>query len=416
MDFKKSEHNLIRCKYFFKWLLFSIAVGVTVGVVGIAFHYVLEFANNFRDQHKWIIYFLPLAGLLIVGIYKLTKKVDDQGTNLILISIRNDEKISLMVTPLIFISTAVTHLFGGSAGREGAALQIGASMSDKLARIMKIDSKDKKIITMCGMAAAFSAVFGTPIAAAVFSMEVISVGVMYYAAIVPCVVASSVAFMLGQLCGVHSLATELLNIPTVNPVDMFRVAVLGILCAVVAFVFCRVLKGTALLYKKHLTNSFIRIVVGGLFIVLLTAIIGSTDYNGAGTGIILKALGGQAEYFSFALKILFTAITLGAGYRGGEIIPTFFIGATFGCVVGGLIGIDPSFAAALGMVGVFCGVTNCPMTSIIISIELFGGQGLVYFALMSAICYMLSGYTGLYSEQKIVYSKFRPKFIDKKLN
>lgn len=416
MNSKKIEHNLIRCKYFLKWLLFSIAVGITVGFVGIAFHFVLEFANDFRNKHQWLILLLPVAGLLIIGLYKLSKKSDDRGTNFILISIRNDGKISLITTPLIFISTAVTHLFGGSAGREGAALQIGASMADKLARTMKIHSKDKKIITMCGMAAAFSAVFGTPVSATIFSMEVISVGVMYYAAIVPCIVASSIAFMLAQAFGVHSLATELLNIPLVNPADTIRVAILGILCAAVAFVFCRALKGTASLYSKYLSNPFVRVAVGGILIVLLTAAVGNTDYNGAGTGVILKALDGQADYYSFLLKILFTAITLGAGYRGGEIIPTFFIGATFGCAIGSIIGLDPSFAAALGMVGVFCGVTNCPMTSMMISIELFGGQGIVYFAIMSALCYMLSGYTGLYSEQKIVYSKFRPKFIDKKLN
>lgn len=387
-----------------------------MGFVGIAFHYSLDLANSFRDEHQWLIYLLPVAGLIIVGFFQLAKMSDSKGTNFILVSIRSDEKIPIVTAPLVFIATVMTHAFGGSAGREGAALQIGASMANKLARVFKIDDGDKKIITMCGMAAAFSAVFGTPVAATIFSMEVISVGIMYYAAIVPCVLASSIAYILAQACGVHSLATELFNVPTVNFLDMIKVAGLGILCACVSFVFCRTLKGTAFLYSKYLKNPYVRVLVGGIFVIALTSIVGNTDYNGAGNAIILKALDGQAVHYSFALKIIFTALTLGSGYRGGEIIPTFFIGATFGCAMGGLIGIDPSFGAALGMIGVFCGVTNCPMTSLMISVELFGGKGIVYFALMSALCYMLSGYTGLYSEQKIVYSKFRPKFIDKKLN
>lgn len=409
------KHNLRRTQNFLKWLVFSIIVGVLVGFIGIAFHYALEWANDLRLKHQWILFLIPLAGVIIVWFYHVAKMADDKGTNFILISIRTDEDITLKTAPLIFISTVLTHLFGGSAGREGAALQLGASVSDKLARALHLNSHDKKIVTMCGMAAAFSAVFGTPVSAAVFSMEVISVGIMYYAAFVPCMIASSVAYVLSKALGVHSLAFDLLGIPTVNIIDLLRVTVLGMLCAGLSWLFCYVLKGTAKLYKRYLPNQYVRVVVGGLLVIGATAAVGSMDYNGAGNAVIFKALGGQVFWGAFLLKILFTALTLGSGYKGGEIVPTFFVGATFGCAIGGLLGLNPSFSAGLGMIGIFCGVTNCPMTSIMISIELFGAKGIVYFALMSALCYMLSGYTGLYSEQKIVYSKFRPIFIDKKV-
>lgn len=411
----KLEHNLKRMRDFFKWLLFSIVVGILVGFIGIAFHFSLEWANNIRLAHPWILLFIPAAGILIVWFYHISKIKNDKGTNFILISIRSDENIALKTAPLVFISTVLTHLVGGSAGREGAALQIGASISDKISRIFRLNNQDKKIITMCGMAAAFSAVFGTPVSAVIFSMEVISVGVMYYAAFVPCMIASSVAYILAYSLGVRSLAYSLLGIPSVNVLDLLRVTGLGMLCAGLSWLFCYILKATAKTYRKVLPNPYWRVVAGGAFLILLTWLVGNMNYNGAGSAMIFQALSGKVPWGAFLLKILFTALTLGAGYKGGEIVPTFFVGATFGCVAGDLLGLNPSFSAGLGMIGVFCGVTNCPMTSILISLELFGTKGLVYFALMSALCYMLSGYTGLYSEQKIIYSKFRPIFIDKKV-
>lgn len=409
------KHNWKRTQNFLKWVVFSVVVGILVGFVGIAFHYALEWANEFRLENRWIIALLPLAGFLIVWFYRVSKMSDDKGTNFILISIRTDEKITLKTAPLIFTSTVLTHLFGGSAGREGAALQLGASIAEKMSRLLRLNNQDKKIVTMCGMAAIFSAVFGTPVSAAVFSMEVISVGIMYYAAFVPCMIASSVAYVLSYALGVRSLAYDLMGIPGVNIINLLRVTVLGMLCAGLSWLFCYILKGSAKLYKKVLPNPYWRAAAGGVLIILSTLAVRSMDYNGAGSEMIFKALGGQVFWGAFILKIFFTALTLGAGYKGGEIVPTFFVGATFGCVAGRLLGLNPSFAAGLGMIGVFCGVTNCPMTSIMISIELFGGKGLIYFALMSALCYMLSGYTGLYSEQKIVYSKFRPIYIDKKI-
>ena len=195
---------------------------------------------------------------------------------------------------------------------------------------------------------------------------------------------------------------------------MLQVLILAALCALVSMLFCLIMHRMPGWYAALLPNPYLRAVMGGVLVILLTYTVGSGDYNGAGTEGIARAMAGEARPEAFLLKMLFTAVTLCAGYKGGEIVPVFFVGATFGNVAGGLLGLDPSLGAGLGMMAVFCGVTNCPLTSLLLGIELFGTGPLLYVALAVAVSYMLSGYYGLYTEQKILYSKFRPEFIDKK--
>lgn len=399
---------------FIKWVLISCIVGTIVGGVGIAFHWLLEVATEVRMEHPTILWFLPVAGLIIVGLYHLFGMTNDRGTNFILVAVRQNEKVSLRTAPLIFISTVITHLFGGSAGREGAALQLGGSISSYLGRLIDLNEKDKRIITMCGMSAGFSALFGTPLTAVIFSMEVITVGIMHYSAIVPGAIAALIAAAIAQAVNFHPVAYSVLGIP--HEIDLkiaLSVGLLGIMCAVVSMLFCIVMDKVTHGYKKYIVNPYVRAFVGGVLVLGLTFWVGSRDYNGAGMDIIQKAIEGEAKPEAFLLKILFTAVTLGAGYKGGEIVPTLFIGATLGCVLGPVFGLSASFAAALGMVSVFCGVTNCAIASIVLAIELFGANGLGYFALCCGTSYMLSGYYGLYSEQKIMYSKVKPEFIDR---
>ena len=322
-----------------------------------------------------------------------------------------------------------THLLGGSSGREGAILQIGGSLSSKIGRWMRLDDKDSRIITMCGMSAAFSALFGTPLTAAMFAMEVTSVGVLYYAAIVPCVLSAIIGLWVAQLCGVPPTAFSLQGVPNLTPVTLLQCIGMGVLFALLSILFCRMMHAAPRLYDKYLPNPVARAAAGGALVIALTFLVwlwnpGTYDYNGAGTAVIHAAIGGEARPEAFLLKMLFTTITLGAGFKGGEIVPVFFTGATFGCTAAPLLGLHSSFGAGLGMVCVFCGVTNCPMTSLLLSLELFAGnslgmftgQSLGLFAVCIAVAYMLSGYYGLYSEQKIVYSKLRPEYIDKKAN
>lgn len=401
---------------FLKWLLYACNIGLIVGAVAVAFHYGIDYAAETRAALPWMIWLLPLCGVAIVLLYRVSGMEKDRGTNLVLVAVREAEPMRLRTAPLIFLATILTHLTGGSAGREGAALQLGGSIGAWLGHKIRLDEKDRRIMVMCGMAAAFSGLFGTPITAAVFAMEVVSVGVMYYAAIVPCIVSALVGVELARFCGLHNEqgyfvgAVSELSIPT-----MLQAALMGALCAVVAIWFCKITHAAPKLYAKVFPDPLVRAAAGGGLVLLLTLLVGNQTYNGAGDGVIRQLLAGETIPEAFLLKMLFTAVTLGAGFRGGEIVPVLFTGAAFGTTVGPLLGLPHGFGGALGMAAVFCGTTNCPMTSLLLAYELFGGEGLPLYALCCGISYMLSGYYGLYSEQKIVYSKFRPEWIDKKV-
>jgi H+/Cl- antiporter ClcA len=400
-------------KTFIKWLICAAIIGTTCGAVGTLFHYSVEYVTDFRSENFWIIGLLPFAGLIIVFIYRISGIKHDKGTNLVISSIRTPEdRIPFKVAPLIFIATVITHLFGGSAGREGAALQIGGGIGAGIGKLFHMDENDKHIIILCGMSAVFAALFGTPITAALFSMEVISIGVLYYSALVPCLLSSTIAYTITERFHVTPTAFVLQQVPDISILTGIRVIILAILCAILSIIFCMVMQASSKFFKHFFKNQYVRIFVGGVILVLLTLAVRTTTYNGAGMDTITKAIHGSANSYDFALKILFTCITISCGFRGGEIVPSFFIGSTFGCFVGKLIGLDPGFGAAIGLVCFFCGVVNCPLTSIVLSIELFGASGVLLFAIGCGVSYMLSGYYSLYSEQKIIYSKLRPHYVN----
>jgi len=404
MDYKTIIYDV---KTFLKWTAIAVLMGTVLGVVGTVFHKAVELATQIRTDNMFIVALLPVGGIIIVLLYHFTKMDDDEGTNTILKSVSTIEIIPpLWQAPLIFVSTIITHLFGGSAGREGAALQLGGSIGNGLGKMLHLGKKESGVVTMCGMSAGFSALFGTPVTAAVFSMEVASIGVMHYAAIVPCMISAVVGTGVARFFGVHAESFDVAVVPRVSVASVLQVILLGALCAVLSILFCTVMHKSHKLYEKYIPNKLLRIAVGGAIVAILTFILGTTDYNGAGMNIIEKAVNGDAFAFAFILKIIFTALTLGAGYKGGEIVPTLFIGATFGAVAAPLLGLPAQFGAAAGMAALFCGVTNCPVSSVIISIELFGTEGLPLYAIAVGVSYMLSGYGGLYSSQKIMYSKF----------
>lgn len=400
---------------FARWCLFAVIIGVVVGAVGAAFEHALEWATETRQEYSWTLYFLPLVGLFIALWYSKMDMPLERGTNFILTSVRQDHPVRLRLAPSIFITSVLTHLCGGSAGREGAALQLGGAISGNIGHLMHLDDKDSRTITMCGMAACFSALFGTPLAASVFAMEVISVGVMYYAALFPSILASVIAHQVALQLGGGTTAFTLSGVPGNTDVLLIvKLVAFGMVCAGLSALVCVIFHKIGHLFKHFLPNQYACIAVGGAVVVLISLLLGTRDYNGAGMQVIEHAIAGHAAYEAFFLKLVLTAITIGVGYKGGEIVPVLFIGATFGAAYGGFFGLAPSFAAGLGMTAVFCGVTNSPLTSILLAYELFGGQSLALFALVIAIAYMLSGYYGLYSEQKIIYSKLQPRYIDRK--
>ena len=400
-------------KTFIKWIICSIIIGTTCGAVGTAFHYSVEYVTKYRDSHSWIIYLLPLAGLVIIFLYRSCGLKHDKGTNLVIGSIRNSEyNVPFRMAPLIFISTAITHLFGGSAGREGAALQIGGSIGASIGKLVKMNDNDKHIMTLCGMSAVFAALFGTPVNAALFSVEVISIGILYYSALVPCILSATIAYAITEKFHITPTYFILNQVPDMSLATGIRVVILAVVVAIVSILFCLSMQATGKAFKKFFKNQYVRIFVGGVLVVLLTILVRSNDYNGAGMNIIEQAIHGEAKPEAFLLKLIFTCITIGCGFRGGEIVPSFFIGATVGCTVGGWIGLDPGFGAAMGLVCLFCGVVNCPLASLVLSIELFGASGILLFAIGASVSYMLSGYYSLYSEQKIIYSKLRPHYVN----
>ncbi len=396
-----------------KWIPLSLLVGCVLGVVGSGFHHAIDHATHLRAEFPWIIWLLPVAGALIALLYKGLGLEKDPGTNIVLRSVYSEDSIPFRLAPAIFIGATLTHLTGGSSGREGAALQLGGSIASWIGRMIKLNRKDMVIITMCGMSATFSALFGTPLTAALFPVEVISVGMMHPSALLPCLLASLVGFgVASSFFHVAPTAFTVAEIPVSDPLTITKTIVLGILCAAVAVLFCTLMHKAGDLYKKYLPNLVLRGAVGGLLVLGMTLLIGTQDYNGAGMHMVEAAIAGSVFGGAFLLKMLFTAVSLGAGFKGGEIVPVFFVGATFGCVAAPLLGLPASFGAAAALVAVFCGVVNCPIASFILSIELFGGQGLALFAVVVAVSHLMSGYIGLYHDQRMPYSKYIPEFIN----
>ncbi len=400
-------------KGFFKWLIISLAMGAAVGLLGVLFYYSSSFADNFHSKHNFTLYLLPVGGVLIVLIYKFIGISHDMGTNLVLLAAGENKVMRIKNAVSIFLASVITHFCGGSSGREGASLQIGASVGSALGRAVRFDEEDKKILTMCGMSAMFSAVFGTPITAAVFAMEVISVGIFRYSAIVPCVISALTADYISDLCKTSHLHMEVAAIEQ-TPLNFLKVILLGLACALLSVAVCMALTGSSALFKK-IKNSYIRAAVGGALIIIMTLLSGTQMYNGTGGEMIMSFFESRPFALAFLVKLLFTMVTLGAGFKGGEILPVFFIGASFGSAVSPLLGMECSMGAAVCMAALFCGVTNCPIASIILCMELFGSEGIAFYVTACAISYMVSGYKGLYSEQVILYSKTHTGYINRKI-
>lgn len=411
-DMKKEAKTILQfAGTFVKWLIIAGVTGGVGGVVGSMFHLSVTWAAELRGIYPWMLWLLPVGGLFIAGIYHMAN-MENENTNAIIDAIHFGDNVPLLLVPCIYLGTVITHLFGGSAGREGAALQIGGSLGCYIGRLFRLDEKDMRLATLCGMSAVFAALFGTPLTATLFALEVISVGVIYYSALVPCIVASLVAYGISIAFGIAPTRFSIVVEP-IHAGMLLKVAVLAIACSVMSIVFCVTMHSTEHFLAKKIPNGYLRIALGGAAVVGLTLLVGTGDYNGAGMEVIQRALErGNASPTAFVWKLVFTAITIGCGFKGGEVVPTFFIGATLGCVLGPLLGIPAGFAAAIGLVCVFCGAVNCPIASIALSVELFGSTELIYFALACGIAYMLSGYSGLYSSQKIMYSKLRAEFIN----
>ena len=394
----------------FQWLGLAVLTGLACGLAGAAFAWCVVQATALRAAHPWLLFCMPLAGLLIVACYRGLHMENDSGTNQIIASVRGQTRPPVRLAPLIFLGSALSHLTCGSAGREGAALQIGGSISAGFGRLLRLKEENINTIIQCGMAGLFSALFGTPLTATVFALEVVDVGHLQYAALFPSLLTALIANAIPRRLGLPGEGYHLQGLPELGPVSLLQCGALAVLAALLSIAFCVLMHETGHLYKKYIPNQYLRALAGAAFVIVLTLVERSGDYNGAGGNLIELAVEGEVHVpWAFLLKMVFTALTLGAGFRGGEIVPSLAIGATFGCVTGPLMGMDPAFGAAIAMIAMFCGVVNCPISSIFLAIELFGGGGLLFFALACALSFLLSGNYSLYSSQNIIFSKLEAR-------
>lgn len=403
--FEKFHHPEYYINTFLKWTFLSLIVGVVGGLLGAGFHHVLHFVTHLRSENNWLIFLLPVGGILTVAIYGWLGVRRNRGTNEVIEAIIKKQPVSPMVAPAVFLASALTHLCGGSAGREGAALQIGGSVASGLGKLLGLKDHNRTILITAGMSAVFAGLFGTPLTATVFCMEFVSVGKLFTPELLPSYLSAFIASRVSLVLGVHA-ETYILNAAVALDFgNVLGTVILAVLVSCLGVAMCYVFHKAEHLAAHHLPNIWVRIALGGALIAVLTVLTGDQRFNGAGMEMAMEALGGHADWYSFLVKMLFTAVTLAAGFKGGEIVPTFCIGATFGCVAGAALGLEPGIAAALGLIGLFCCATNSPLASIMLSVEMFGGTNLYLFALVCVICFVLSGTGGLYASQIIKYEK-----------
>ena len=411
-EFQRAAKAAIRVAL--QWFFLAIPTGLICGLVGTLFHLSVERVTELRANQPWLLFLLPAAGLLITALYKATK-CEGVGTNNVIRAVQSGEPVSILLVPAIFLGTVLTHLCGGSAGREGAALQMGGSIGWNVGTLLQLKDHARRTATISGMAAFFSALFGTPLTAALFAMMVEDVGLTFTSAFVPAFTSALIAYGCSLAFGIgptHFAITA----PELTVWNAFLVILLGFACAAVSRLFCGLLHFMEHKVPQLLPNPWLRVFVGGVAVIAFSYLFGVGRYNGAGMGVITAAVEqGEALPWDFLCKIFLTALTLSCGFKGGEVVPSFFVGATFGCVFGPLLGLPAGFAAAVGLVSIFCGATNALIPSILLGFELFSGAGLELIALGCGICYMLSGHHGLYSSQTFVTNKLRPEYMSHKL-
>jgi H+/Cl- antiporter ClcA len=413
------REHLELSRYVLRWLLIATPIAAIIGVAVALFLAALDWATRTRLAHPWLLYLLPVAGIGVGAMYHYLGKTAEAGNNLIIDQIHKPGGgVPRRMAPLILVGTVVTHLFGGSAGREGTAVQMGGSIASGFCRLLKLKQADIRTLLMCGVAAGFGAVFGTPLTGAVFAMEVLSIGRMDYRAALPCLIAAiSGDFVCDKILW-HWFHLQhqpyriaVASAPHFDAILLGKVIVASAFFGLASVAFAELTHGLAHVFKKFVPWPVARPALGGVIVVALTLLIGRTDYLGLGVKtpgavcIVSAFEPGGAGIFSFGWKILFTAVTLGSGFKGGEVTPLFFVGATLGNTMSRVLSAPTDLMAGLGFVAVFAGATNTPLACTIMGIELFGAGPVVYLATACFLAYLFSGHTGIYLSQHIGAAK-----------
>ncbi|WP_200975593.1 voltage-gated chloride channel family protein [Echinicola sp. 20G] len=389
--------------YTLKWLVLAIFIGLLVGSASAFFLFGLQWATDFREEHLYLIALLPVGGFLIGWVYYKFGASVVKGNNQLLEEFYNPLRtIPLRMAPLVLFGTIATHLFGGSAGREGTAVQMGGAIADQFTKWFKLKPIDRKTVITLGVAAGFASIFGTPLAGAIFALEWLMIGRVRYESILPAFLGAYVAdYACADFWHAHHTHYHIPFIPDLSLANVLWIIPAGICFGLAGRLFAKATHIWAELFKQGINYPPLRPVVGGAIVAILVYLVGTTKYIGLGVPTIMEAFDAELPWYDFLAKIGFTSLTLGAGFKGGEVTPLFYTGATLGNMLSGVIPLPMALLAGMGFVAVFSGATNTPLSCTLMGIELFGAESGVYVGLACVVAYLFSGHSGIYGSQVI---------------
>ena len=387
--------------YIGKWLLIAIVVAILSGTASAFLLFGLEWATSTHENYHWLMWLLPVAGFMVGWIYLRFGQDVEKGNNLLIDEIHDPKKIiPFRIAPFVFFGNIVSILFGASVGREGTAVQMGGALADQMAYLFKFDPEHRRMILMAGISAGFASVFGTPLAGAIFGLEVLIIGRMRYEANFPGTVAAIIADQVSLLWGVHHTHYAIQTIPSITAWGLCATMIAGVAFGFTGKAFAELAHYTSTLFKRHIAYAPLRPLIGGLLIIAATWVIGSDRYIGLGVPTIVEAFEKPLASYDFVGKLLFTIASIGSGFKGGEVTPLFYIGATLGNALAPVLNMPFSLLAGVGFVAVFAGAANTPIASMVMAMELFGAEVGIYAAIACVVSYLFSGKSGIYRSQR----------------